>query len=218
VLSVATVPGLASNRMEDTRMAEPQAPGEQIADVVPLRPADVSHEVELDDRPEPGPPALVEPAPVVELRPVIPAHLRTWPGLRSSVARSSGRQWHRARYHGIRSPRYLLLAAVWAVAGLLRLIGAQLRWWWAMEQHELRSLAAASGDSREWMRLHKEAKKPGRSAAWSWPSRRSQSSPLSSCWRGSATGTGGWSQRPWWCCCWPGSAGPPTGPSCRRLW
>src|SRR5216683_1724439 len=114
--------------MEDTILANDPETGERIGDIVPLRPSDVSYEIELDDAPDSGQLALVDvPAPIVELRPVIPAHLRTLPGLRSAVARQAGRNWHRARYHGIRSPKYLFTALAWAVVGVLRVIGSQLR-------------------------------------------------------------------------------------------
>jgi S-DNA-T family DNA segregation ATPase FtsK/SpoIIIE len=110
-------------------MANDPETGERIADIVPVYQSDVSYEVELDERPEPGPPVLVDPRPVVELRPIIPPHLRTWPGVRAAAARQAGRHWRRARYHAIRSPRYLLLTALWAVAGLVKLIGRQLHRW-----------------------------------------------------------------------------------------
>jgi DNA segregation ATPase FtsK/SpoIIIE, S-DNA-T family len=94
----------------------------------------------------------------VELRPVIPVHLRSLTGLRAAASRSARRSWHRAWYHSLRSPRYLLLAVCWAMVGLFTLIGRQLRWWWLLEQHTLRSKAAAAGDSKEWARLHQEAR------------------------------------------------------------
>ena len=130
------------------------------AEIIPLRKAsDVSYEIELDAAPEAGPAPLVDfPALRGELLPVIPAHLRTLPGIRAAAARHAGRHWHRARFHALRSPRYLVAASAWAAVGLVRVIARQLRWWWVLEQHALRSLAAEAGDSREWMRLHKEAK------------------------------------------------------------
>jgi DNA segregation ATPase FtsK/SpoIIIE, S-DNA-T family len=134
-----------------------ETPGGAIEPLPAVR--DTSYEIELDDHPEPGPPVLVDqPVPVVELRPVIPGHLRTLPGVRAAASRSAGRSWHRARYHGLRSPRYLVLALCWAVVGLFTLIGRQLRWWFLLEQHALRSKAAASGDSKEWLKLHQEAR------------------------------------------------------------
>ena len=93
-----------------------------------------------------------------ERLPILPLWLRSRAELRAAAAVVGGQQWHRARYHGLRSPVYLLAALFWALAGAARLVSVQLAWWWVIEQHGLRSDAAASGDSREWMRLHKEAK------------------------------------------------------------
>jgi hypothetical protein len=43
------------------------------------------------------------------------------------VAHLAGLHWHRARFHGIRSPLYLVPALlVWAAVGLARLVLAQL--------------------------------------------------------------------------------------------
>jgi DNA segregation ATPase FtsK/SpoIIIE, S-DNA-T family len=121
-------------------------------------PADTSYEIELDDRPAPGPPVYADiTTPAGERLPVIPPHLRTVAGVRAAARHHAGRQAHRAAYHSIRSPRYLLLALFWAVVGVFRLIGRQLHWWWLLEQHGLRSQAAADGDSREWSKLHKTA-------------------------------------------------------------
>ncbi len=58
----------------------------------------------------------------------------------------------------MRSPAYLVTALMWAVIGVFRLTGRQIRWWWHLEAHGLRSQAAAAGDSREYMKLHKESK------------------------------------------------------------
>jgi S-DNA-T family DNA segregation ATPase FtsK/SpoIIIE len=144
-------------------MAEPREPG---TEVVP-RPADVSYEVELDDAPEPGPPVLVDAEPVrpadhfaarAELVPLVPEHLRTVAGVRSAVARHARQHAHRAAYHALRSPGYLLSAVGWAVIGLARVIGAQLRWWWLSEQGRLRSAAVLAGDAQAWVKLHETAK------------------------------------------------------------
>jgi hypothetical protein len=122
-------------------------------------PADVSYEVAIDPEPIAGLPVPVDLAPREGvLLPVIPAHLQTRAGVQLAVRRHAGRQWHRAKYHGIRSPRYLLLMTVWAIVGIFRIIGRLIHWGWALEQESLRVNAAAEGDSREWMKLHKEAK------------------------------------------------------------
>jgi S-DNA-T family DNA segregation ATPase FtsK/SpoIIIE len=96
-----------------------------------------------------------------ERRPVIPVALQR-ANLRGTLAQFTGTQWHRTRYHGLRLVFYVLAALVWAVIGLALLAARQVRWWWVIEQHELRSQAVVAGDSREWMRLHKEAKETRR--------------------------------------------------------
>ena len=122
---------------------------------------DTHYEVELDlGTAAPGTqPVFVDlTEPREDRLPVIPGSLRGWVNIRRTAARVGGRWWHVSRYRAVRSPWYLLAALWWAVVGVFRLTGRQLGWWWLTEQHYLRSLAAASGDSREWMKLHREAK------------------------------------------------------------
>jgi DNA segregation ATPase FtsK/SpoIIIE, S-DNA-T family len=129
-------------------------------------PRELSYELELDDPPELGSERVPVDLDYHDMvagnrgvrQPVIPAHLKTAAGVRAAAAHHVGRQWHRTRYHGLRSPKYLLAALGWAVVGLFRVIGCQLRWWWVLEQHELRSAAVAAGNSKEWVKLHSEAK------------------------------------------------------------
>ena len=92
-----------------------------------------------------------------ERRPIVPLVLQRQ-NVRGTVAAFAGLQWHRSRYHGLRAPLYLLAAVAWAVVGLVRIIGRQVAWWWVIEQHALRSAAAAAGDSKEWRTLHKDAR------------------------------------------------------------
>jgi S-DNA-T family DNA segregation ATPase FtsK/SpoIIIE len=122
--------------------------------------SDTSYEIELDDQePVAARPVYVDPVPAEGVRlPVLPDALRGLDGFRRAGRRAGGRAGHAAAYHGLRSPVYLASALVWALVGVFRVIGRQLHWWWVLEQHGLRSAAAANGDSREWMRLHKEAK------------------------------------------------------------
>lgn len=77
--------------------------------------------------------------------------------LRGTIDVWAGLQWHRTRFHGLRLPLYLAACLIWALVGVVRLIGRQIRWAWLTEQHWLRNDAAAEGDSAEWRRLHKIA-------------------------------------------------------------
>lgn len=126
--------------------------------------SDTSFEVQLDAGPggTPGPvdagEGIVLPDPDGEHYPVIPEHLRSLPGIGEALLRHGRRVGHRASFHGIRAPRYLLLAVVWGAVGVVRLAGRQLSWWWLSEQDFLRSHAVAQADSREWMKLHRETK------------------------------------------------------------
>ena len=132
---------------------------------VPAVPAaDTSYEITLDEsaaaaaEPVHHGEGIALPARPGERRPVIPEHLRTWPGVRGTAARHGGLLAHRGAYHGLRSPGYLLKAAGWAAYGLLVILERARRWWWLQEQTRLRSLAVIAGDSREWRNLHKDAK------------------------------------------------------------
>ena len=126
--------------------------------------SDTSFEVQLDAGPGGTPEpvdageGIVLPDPDSEAYPVIPGHLRSLGGIGEALSRHGRRAGHRASFHGIRAPRYLLLAVVWGVVGVVRLAGRQMSWWWLSEQDFLRSHAVAQADSREWMKLHREAK------------------------------------------------------------
>lgn len=139
------------DRRRDAEVAIP-APRPPIA-------ADTSYEIELGDPPPPAAAELVEPVlPAGYRRPIVPAHLRTRVGLRKAAGRQVGGAAHRVAFHGLRCPGYLFWALWYALVGLLRIAERQLRWWWVHEQTELRSQAVVAGDSREWSKLHKDAR------------------------------------------------------------
>jgi S-DNA-T family DNA segregation ATPase FtsK/SpoIIIE len=132
-------------------------------DTPPGAVSDTSYEVELDDD------AAGTPAPVddgigfvlddePDAYPVIPEHLRTLDGIGGTLARHGRRMGHRAAFHGVRAPGYVVLTGWWAGVGVFRVASRQLSWWWVTETELLRSAAVANQDAREWMRLHKEAK------------------------------------------------------------
>ncbi len=130
------------------------------AEVVPIRPGEIV--------PAPGDPGidLGEAAPTRDpiaigytrtdagRRPVIPDHWRGRDNIKRTLARIGEHHWYKARYHGLRSPAYLAKAVTWAAWGVCLLVWAHLQWWWVSESHHLRSLAVASGDSKEWRNLH----------------------------------------------------------------
>jgi DNA segregation ATPase FtsK/SpoIIIE, S-DNA-T family len=93
-----------------------------------------------------------------ERLPILPPSLRGRANMRAALVLAWAQTWHRTRYHGLRSPLYLIAVLVWAAIGAVRLVTRQIHWWWVMEQQHLRSKAAADGDSREWLKLHREAK------------------------------------------------------------
>ncbi len=144
--------------MSDEPANLPAVPG----DVEPR--LDIHYEADLDEAPPAaGPPVYVDlTRSAGERLPVIPESLRGLGNIRASVVRAGGRHWHSARYHGVRSPLYLVLAVAWAVVGLLRITGQMLRWWHVNEQFSLRSQAAAASDAAEWLKLHREAKETRR--------------------------------------------------------
>ena len=149
--------------MSGTDREPEEPPG---AEVVPLRPESV--------------PAVPDYAPEADARPAVYADITGTPGerrdiipaafhrenLRGTVAAFAGLNWHRARYHGLRAPFYLLALIVFALVGLARLVVRQVHWWWLLEQHELRSEAAAAGDAREWRSLHKIARDTRKIRGW----------------------------------------------------
>src|SRR5579875_1696666 len=110
----------------------------------------------------PGPRAAPAPAGPVpkrpgERRPIIPAQWQR-ASAGATLRHHASLAWHRARFHGLRTPAYLVQAIGWAIVGAARLALAQLAWWWVAEQTWLRSEAIAAGDHRAWMTLHKHAR------------------------------------------------------------
>jgi DNA segregation ATPase FtsK/SpoIIIE, S-DNA-T family len=139
-------------------MANEPDTGERIADIVPLRPVDISYEIDLDPQPESGPPVLVDPPAREPHRlAVIPASLASPAAARRTLARHGGRAAHASLYHGLRSPLYLAKTVAYALAGVFILGARHLRWWFLLEQHELRSRAAIGGDTKSWLAPHKAA-------------------------------------------------------------
>lgn len=146
-------------------MSQPDQPDHPGAEVVPLRAAEVDGTQTV---PAVVDSATVDQAPVkpvavyadvtqpAERRAIVPLPLQR-ANLRGTVSYHGGLLWHRSRYHGLRLVFYVIAMLVWAVVGCVRLAARQLRWWWVMEQHQLRSQAVAAGEIDDWLRLHKAA-------------------------------------------------------------
>jgi len=129
-----------------------------------LVPRDTSFEHPLDE-------AAAEPVPVHdgdgiaiprlggERRDIIPAHLRTWKGICSTIGKYLDAARFHALFHLLRSPAYLALGVVWAVVGVVRTGNRQRGWWWVDEQSYLRSKQVVDGNSPEWRKLHSEVRK-----------------------------------------------------------
>src|SRR5258706_10330563 len=107
-------------------------------------------------------PAYLDTTPVeaAQRRPIIPVQVRR-ENLRGTISQQAGLRWHQARYHGLRSPAYLLTYAWHALRGAARLTASVLMWWhwtegWAMESQ---AVAAGRVGHHEAMRAHVEGKK-----------------------------------------------------------
>jgi S-DNA-T family DNA segregation ATPase FtsK/SpoIIIE len=126
----------------------------------PREGSDTSFEVELDEEP----PRQHEPVYVDvvsrddELLPIVPANWRTIGNARVSARRIAARWWHIARWHAVRAPWHGLLLLWFALVGVFRLAGRQLRWWWVTEQEDLRQRAAMDNDPDAWSRLTAQAR------------------------------------------------------------
>jgi DNA segregation ATPase FtsK/SpoIIIE, S-DNA-T family len=120
---------------------------------------DTHFEWPLDDEPEPTRAPVYVDVTVRddERRPIIPAAYRRG-NVRTTVRRGVGRNSHRAGYHVVRAPLYATKVAWYSTVGSVRILGKSIRWWWVLEQHQLRQEAATSNDPQTWMKLHAEAR------------------------------------------------------------
>lgn len=89
-----------------------------------------------------------------ERKPLIPVHLSTVQGIASTWGKYLDAARFHTLYHLLRSPKYLVMALLWAVVGVLRTANAQRKWWWVTEQSRLRTKAVLDGNSPEWRSLH----------------------------------------------------------------
>jgi DNA segregation ATPase FtsK/SpoIIIE, S-DNA-T family len=127
--------------------------------------ADAGTEVHLDQGQPPGPAYVDVSDGRPHRKPIIPGHLRDGDGLaglRRGIKRHLHHRGlehgHRAAYHGIRSPRYLMLTLVWAVVGAFRVCGRIIAWWHAVDLYQLEHQAAADGLLSDHLRIHRQGR------------------------------------------------------------
>lgn len=109
------------------------------ADVIQLRATDSPADT-LPPLPLP-PPAAEEPG---KRRPVLPQPLQ--PGnVKAAATQAAGLQAHRAAYHGLRLPAYVVMTCWYALKGVNVLTGQLMRWWHVPHFWALESQAVADG-------------------------------------------------------------------------
>ena len=64
-----------------------------------------------------------------ERLPIVPEHLRTLAGIRSTIWKYLDAAGFHVAFHSLRSPKYLGASAWWAIVGIVLLAKVQLRWW-----------------------------------------------------------------------------------------
>lgn len=111
---------------------------------------DTHLDIPLDDeQPVPRDPVFVDVvAKDAEVKPIIAASFRSWANFTAWLRYQAELNARRVGYHAARTLQiYLPLMLFWAVVGLARLVGRQLRWWWHPELTSLMQVAAGQGDT-----------------------------------------------------------------------
>jgi len=138
---------------------------EHTAEVVPLRAEDAGTETRFGQT---AGPAYLDTSGTGDARrhPIVPEHLRR-DRIRQTAAEAAGLHWHKARYHGFRSPAYLVKTLAYAVRGGFRLTGQLLAWANWADGWVLESLAVAAGRSghHDAMNAHTQGRKT-RATRW----------------------------------------------------
>ena len=150
VATVTRLPGVADpepGTVGEETPNLPAVPAEAVAEVVPAG-HEPARAVYADITRVPGERLPILPR--AAARPgEHPRRARAWPARRPGTAPATTGCAPRCTWWPCWSGRSSAASA---------LVTRQVHWWWVLEQHPLRSKAVADGDSREWMRLHREAK------------------------------------------------------------
>jgi S-DNA-T family DNA segregation ATPase FtsK/SpoIIIE len=141
------------------RLAGVRIPTDQGAPSMTQDALDTHYEIELDEQPDTRSPVYVDLVAVDdERRPIIPAQWRGPDNIKATLKRTGQTTLHHAGYHAVRAPWYAAQATGWALVGVARIAGRQVRWWWVSEQYQLRQEAANRNDPDAWSRLTREAR------------------------------------------------------------
>ena len=147
------------------------------ADVLPFKQRDpqpvhdTSYEVALDDAVE-GTVVPVDAPPVPAGRlPVVPLNWQTKAGRHIEIERHKAALKHRAGFHGLRSPVYLVQVAFWAQVGAVKLLFRWLHWWLFPVPAEVHNDARQEG-YRAWKGIFREHKETAKTRFRDQPRRR----------------------------------------------
>jgi hypothetical protein len=132
-----------------------------------LVPRDTSFEHALDETaPKPEPvhdgDGIEIPSLGGERKLIVPEHLRTWKGIRSTAGKHGDAARFHTAFHLLRVPMYLVMGTAWACVGTVKLTRRQVSWWWLAEHGYLRSKAVVEGNSPEYRALLAAARKTRR--------------------------------------------------------
>jgi DNA segregation ATPase FtsK/SpoIIIE, S-DNA-T family len=121
---------------------EPDNENERNAEIVQLH-ATEALESDLAGTPAPAYSDVTDNTTIKRL-PVIPVPLQK-ENIKGTVEQAAGLGWHRVRYHGFRSPVYLVIYLVRVARGAAVLTGRLITWWHWIDGHVLVSQAVAAG-------------------------------------------------------------------------
>src|SRR6185312_5031933 len=112
-----------------------------------------------------GPPVYADVTAPGERRPILPYWAASWEAFTVAAKRTAGREWHRARYHGLRSPVYLALVLFWGVVGAGWLAWEWLHWWLFPVPYDVHADAVRDG-WRAWRAVATDHRRIAKSRAW----------------------------------------------------
>ena len=109
---------------------EPAGGHQDAGDRLPqLRAVQAGPGAELEPAEPSGPPVYQDVTAPGERKQILPDWMASVDAAKHHGRRAGGYAWHSARYHGLRSPAYLVQLLFWAQVGAVRLLLRWLHWW-----------------------------------------------------------------------------------------